>query len=262
MKQIQKLLALLFALALCVGLLSGCGDQKTTPGSEQQTAQNAGESQEQEAQEGEGEQTQPDTPDGGDETQAGDDAGEEDASDGEGFTGYAVYSVGDLELTPVNEDIATMAYLSCNGKEITVPVLQNANWDNTNIAEDKTFVEITNTTGEQMSDPKGSYYCTYYSEEQEYYNMEDMAQQYSATFMDEDGTSNATVYSKVTSEDGKVEAMLIHGFYQGWEIYQYLITVDYDDEYAVLDLSFYTDDPSVAAPILDYYQLPDLMAAN
>lgn len=262
MKQIQKLLALLLALVLCVGLLSGCGAQKSASddGEESQSTEGEPAASEGEGDQAQSQQTEAAQTDGG--TGTAEDSQTEEDTDEEGFTGYAIYSVGDLELTPVNDDIATMSYLSCNGKEITVPVLQNANWDNTNIAEDKTFVEVTNTTGEQMSDPKGSYYCTYYSEEQDYYDIEDMAAQYSATFADADGTSNATVSSKVTSEDGTVEAMLIKGLYQGWEIYQYLITVDYDDEYAVLDLSFYTDDPAVAQPILDYFQLPDLTAGD
>lgn len=244
MKRTQKLLALLLALMLCLGLFAGCGGN-TAASSDTQT----GEEQESASEE---------------DSSAEGASGESTATSEEGseVAGSAVYTVGDLELTEVNDEISTLVYVSCNGKEITVPVLNSANWDNTQVADDKSFVEVTNTTGEEMISPEGSYYCTYYSEEQDYYDMEDMAQQYADVFVDDDGTSNATIYPVTTSSDGSVQAMAIHGIYQSWEIYQYLITVDLDDEYAVLDLSFYTDDPSIVQPILDYWDLPDPLTAS
>lgn len=241
MKGTRKLLAMLAALALCLGLLTGCGGGDATAAPDQDAQ----------------DESQSETQDQATEVSAPEDGAPEDevSSDAE-VVGHAVYSVGDLELTEVNDRISTMKFLSCNGKEITVPVLRDANWDNTQIAEDKTFVEVTNTTGETMVSPEGSYYCTYYSEEQDYYDIDDMAQQYAEVFAD------ATIYSKTSSEDGAAQAVAIHGTYQEWEIYQYLITVDLDDEYAVLDLSFYTEDPSIAQPILDYWKLPDPVEAN
>lgn len=254
MKLTRKLLTLLTALALCLGLLTGCGGEEHTAA----PAQDPQDETQSEVQD----QTAGDSETGDDETEDSAPADGEETPTEEETAGYSVYSVGDLELTEVNDSISTMAYLSCNGKEITVPVLRDANWDNTQIAEDKTFVETTNTTGQEMVSPEGSYYCTYYSEEQDYYDIDDMAQQYADTFVDEDGTSNAIVYPKTTSEDGAVQAVAVHGTYQGWEIYQYLITVDLEDEYAVLDLSFYTDDPSIVQPILDYWSLADPVTAD
>lgn len=257
MKRTQKLVVLLAVLALCLGMLAGCENKDADTGEETQNAgQNtqdtsASDTTEPESQDAD-DVTEPEATEGEQEGEITEEMEEEGAQ----AASNAVYSVGDLELTQVNDDISTMTYTSCNGKEMTVPVLNNANWDNTQIAEDKSFVETTNTTGEAMSNLEGSYYCTYFSEEQDYYDLDDLAQQYSDVF------ENPTIYPKTSSEDGSVQAVVIHGTYQGWEIYQYLITVDYEDEYAVLDLSFYTDDPAVAQPILSYYNLPDPVSAQ
>lgn len=257
MKRTRTLVALLAVLALCLGMLAGCGKQDADADTAEET-QNAG----QETQDTQ-DTTEPETQDADDVTEPDTTQGETEGeitaemeAEGAQAASNAVYHVGDLEITQVNDDISTMTYTSCNGKEMTVPVLNNANWDNTQIAEDKSFVETTNTTGEEMTNLEGSYYCTYFSEEQDYYDLDDMAQQYSDVF------DNPTIYPKTSSEDGSVQAVAIHGTYQGWEIYQYLITVDYEDEYAVLDLSFYTDDPAVAQPILSYYNLPDPVSAQ
>ncbi|MGM9594071.1 MAG: hypothetical protein ACI3U8_06930 [Candidatus Onthomonas sp.] len=236
MKVTRKLLTLLLSLALCLGMLTGCASDNTVQtdgeGENQQTEQG------QPAEEAEQEQLAEET--------------EMPPDDAEiPFTDFEIYTVKDLELTAVDDTISTMEYVSCNGKTMIVPVLQNANWDNTVVAEDKTFVEITNTTGEEMSSLDGCYYCTYFSEEQPYYDLDDMAQQYSDVFED------AEIYPKTESKDGSVQGIAVHGFYQGHEIYQYMITIDYEDEYAVMDLSFYTSDLSAAEPLLDYWGLPN-----
>lgn len=263
MKQMNRLPALLLALALCLGLLTGCGDNQQQSASQAQEEPEPTESQSEtssdagQAPDTDGEvTTQPDP-----ETEEAVMTPEEEVEGSEVASNQA-YTIGDLELTRVNEDISTLNYISCNGQTITVPVLNSANWDNTQVADDMSFVELTNLSGREVDSPEGGYYCTYYSEEQAYYDQADMAEQYAAAFADQDGTSNATVYPATTSPDGTVQAMAVHGFYQSWEIYQYLITVEYGEEYAVLDLSFYTDDPSVAAPILDYFALPDPVTAS
>ncbi|MGM9537303.1 MAG: hypothetical protein ACI3VN_03115 [Candidatus Onthomonas sp.] len=238
MKLIRRLSALLLALTLCLSLLTGCASDSTA-------SQKGEENEQQEAeliQEQEPEQDQP---------AADTDAEASSSEEEEPFTDFDVYTVGDLKLTQVDDTISTMEYLSCNGKTLTVPVFQNANWDNVQIAEDKTFVEVTNTTGEALLNLDGVYYCTYYSEEQAYYDLDDIAQQYSDVF------EESQIYPKTASEDGTVHAIAVHGLYQGNEIYQYMITIDHEDEYAVMDLSFYTSDASIAEPLLDYWGVPN-----
>lgn len=232
----RKLLVLLLSLALCLSMLTGCASDGTAQGKEEHENQET----EQEEPAEETEQVQP-----AEDTEAPSDEAEEPSAS------FDIYTVEDLELTKVDDTISTLKYLSCNGKTLTVPVLQSANWDNTVVAEDKTFVEITNTTGEEMSSLDGCYYCTYFSEEQPYYDLDDIAQQYSDVFED------AEIYPKTESKDGSVQGIAVHGFYQDHEIYQYMITIDYEDEYAVMDLSFYTSDPFAAEPLLDYWGLPN-----
>lgn len=232
MQLTRRLSALLLALVLCQSLLTGCAADSTTPEGEQSENQATGQ-----------EHAAEDT--------ANTDAEDSPEEDEAPFTDFDVYTVGDLELTRVDDTISTIEYRSCNGKTLIAPVFQDANWDHVQIAEDKTFVEVSNTTGEEMTSLDGVYYCTYYSEEQAYYDLDDIAQQYSDVF------ENAEIYPKTASEDGSVQGIAVHGLYQGNEIYQYMVTVDCEDEYTVMDLSFYTSDPSAAEPLLNYWGLPN-----
>lgn len=243
MKVTRNLLALLMALALCLGLLTGCNADESgtdSAGADADTADTADSAETEETAEADAASEDETEADAAAETEE-DETAEEEAS-----ASFEIYTVGDLELVAVDDALYTMEYVSCNGQSITVPAFKDANWDNVQIAEDKTVVEVTNTSGEELDDLDGYYYCTYYSEEQEYYSLDDMADQYSSAFTD------AETYDKTASEDGSVEAVAVHGTYQDAEIYQFMVTIDYGEEYAVLDLSFYTSDPTVADPLLDY----------
>lgn len=246
MKLKRSWLALLLALALCLGL-TGCASdsgasQEENAGNQQGTEQDTEPDTEQETEQGT--EQEPSVGDTGD-------TDTEPPADDEPFTGFERFTVEDLTLTQIDDTIATIQFASCNGQTLIAPVFLDANWDNAQIAEDKTFVEVTNTDGSALTNLDGVYYCTYFSEEQEYYDLDDMAQQYSDVF------EEAEIYPKTASEDGSAQAVAVHGKYQGNEIYQYMVTIDCGEEYTVMDLSFYTSDATLAEPLLSYWGLPN-----
>ncbi len=254
MKQYRRLLALLLALAAVLALAAGCGnlpqnDAGSTDG-DSSTGQQEGDGSD--APEGSGmesgdagqdagsqdgssaQETDPEDTGSGQETGGEADTDLDDETDPGGLPsgdspedGKLVGTTDDLQLTQVDEEVSTIVYRTVDGAEVTMPVSNTAHWDGAMISGDLTLVNVSNESRTLTL----SYYSVYTAD----YDLESAVDFNESMYAADGGALEQT--SAVASSDGKVHAQALYGTYAGLDICQILITSDYGDELAVLELN-------------------------
>ena len=254
MKKISRLLSLLLTLAAILALAVGCGvsPQGDAASGNGDTSTGQQESEGSDAPEGSGtengeagqdadsEDGSSDPSAGAEDTGSGQEAGGEAdtdwdyESDPNGFTsgdssteGMVVGTTTDLQLTQVDEQVSTIVYQTVDGDEVTMPVSNTAHWDGAMISGDLTSVDVSNESRTLTM----SYYTVYTAD----YDLESAVDFNESMYAADGGELEQT--GAISSSDGKVRAQALYGTYAGLDICQILITSDYGDELAVLELS-------------------------
>ena len=163
--------------------------------------------------------------DTGDETEG--ELPEEDFTDDTVASG----SVDDLNLTPVDDNISTITFVSAEGAQMTLPVPSSAEWDTSFISADLSSVSV-----DAMD---GCFYGLYYSAYADSFDVEEVVDMYAELFGG-DGSMQQT--DVMTSSDGSVTAQAFYGSYGSVTMYDVVVSVSYGDEVAVLDITLYPED--------------------
>ena len=161
-------------------------------------------------------------------------------------------SLENLHLSSVSNDISEFTYLSYYDQEITVPVFNNADWDEAYISTSYTMVDVAAENYAWSID--------YSSATASWYDLKENLDE-DVSFYKELGY-DVTPTDLVTSADGKAQACAFYGSIYDSSMVDYTIIVDYGDEYAVIDFTIFDTENVSAQPILDYFGLTDPVPAN
>ncbi len=142
-----------------------------------------------------------------------------------------VGSMDDLNLTPVDDNISTITFVSAEGVQMTLPVPNSADWSTSFISADLSSVSV-----DAMD---GCFYGLYYSAYADSFDIEEAVDMYANLFGGEGAMQQTDV---MTSSDGNVTAQAFYGSYGGISIYDVIVSISYGDEVAILDVTLYPED--------------------